>query len=136
VEGGGGCQLQEKIVASCAKKFVIIADYTKDSDRLGQKWLKGVPIEVSPMAYVPVAVKLKNMGGEPVLRMAISKAGPCVTDNGNLILDTHFGIIENAVQLEKDVLMIPGVVEVGLFCGMAEIAFLGMQDGSVKTRRS
>jgi ribose 5-phosphate isomerase A len=125
--------LQEKIVASCAKKFVIIADFNKDSDRLGKKWLKGVPIEVSPMAYVPISCNLKKMGGEPILRMAKSKAGPCVTDNGNLILDTHFGVIENAAQLERDLMMIPGVVEVGLFCGMAEIAFLGMQDGSVKT---
>ncbi|TDH73471.1 uncharacterized protein CCR75_003088 [Bremia lactucae] len=58
IKGGGGCQLQEKIVAFAAKQFVVIADYRKESKQLGEKWTKGVPIEVIPMAYVPLMAKL------------------------------------------------------------------------------
>ncbi|TPX58449.1 ribose-5-phosphate isomerase [Powellomyces hirtus] len=54
IKGGGACQLQEKLVASCAKKFVIVADYRKDSTVLGQQWKNGVPLEVIPMAYVSI----------------------------------------------------------------------------------
>lgn len=89
IKGGGGCQLQEKIVAFAAKRFVIIADYRKESIKLGEQWTQGVPIEVVPMAYVPLTNTLKGFGGSPVLRMAKSKAGPVVTDNGNFVLDVH-----------------------------------------------
>ncbi|XP_064120660.1 ribose-5-phosphate isomerase-like [Macrobrachium nipponense] len=75
IKGGGGCQLQEKIVASAAKLFVVIADYRKDSTSLGEQWKKGVPIEVVPMAYRPVQMKLESLlGGKAVLREAKSKA--------------------------------------------------------------
>ncbi|XP_029586900.1 ribose-5-phosphate isomerase isoform X2 [Salmo trutta] len=75
IKGGGGCLTQEKIVASCAKHFIVIADFRKDSSALGQQWKKGVPIEVIPMAYVPVSRTIaKRFGGEAVLRMAVSKA--------------------------------------------------------------
>ena len=76
IKGGGGCQTQEKIVASCADTFIICADYRKDSSVLGQQWKKGVPVEVVPMAYRPILEKMKALGGSPVLRMATSKAGP------------------------------------------------------------
>ena len=66
---------QEKIVASCAKKFVVIADSTKDSTRLGEKWKKGIPVEVIPMAYTAITLKLKALGFQPQLRMAKAKAG-------------------------------------------------------------
>jgi ribose 5-phosphate isomerase A len=75
IKGGGGCQTQEKIVASCAKSFVIIADFRKDSKKLGEQWKKGIPLEVVPMAYVPVMKKLDAMGGKPKLRLAVAKAG-------------------------------------------------------------
>lgn len=136
IKGGGGCQLQEKIVISNAKQFVIIADYRKDSTHLGEKWKKGVPIEVTPMAYVPIMMKLKAMAGTPVLRMAQNKAGPVVTDNGNFILDTEFGRIQQPQQLEEKLLKIPGIVEVGLFCRLACQAYFGQEDGSVVTRKS
>jgi len=68
--GGGGCHLQEKIVIFNAKKFVIVADYRKESTHLGQNWPQGVPIEVVPMAYVPLMRKLEEMNGKPTLRMA------------------------------------------------------------------
>lgn len=63
IKGGGGCQLQEKLVAAYARVFVVIADHRKRSGVLGSEWRKGVPIEVLPLAYVPVSNKLKEMGG-------------------------------------------------------------------------
>lgn len=63
----------EKIVASCAKKFVLIADFRKDSAKLGQQWKKGIPLEVVSMAYVPVMRRLEEIGGKPKLRMAEKK---------------------------------------------------------------
>lgn len=89
IKGGGACQLQEKIVAHAAKKFVVIADYRKESAVLGEQWVQGVPVEVVPMAYVPLMKALTEMGGAPVLRMAKQKAGPVVTDNGNFVLDVN-----------------------------------------------
>ncbi|KAJ0392796.1 hypothetical protein P43SY_003726 [Pythium insidiosum] len=134
IKGGGGCQLQEKIVAFAAKKFVVIADYRKESSQLGQQWTKGVPIEVIPMAYVPLMAKMRELGGTPVLRMAKAKAGPVVTDNGNFVLDVNFGVITAPAALNDKLKLLPGVVEVGLFCAMAEKAFFGQEDGSFTTR--
>jgi len=132
IKGGGGCQTQEKIVAYNAKTFVVVADYRKESNKLGENWKKGVPLEVIPMAYVPVIKKCEHLGGKAVLRMAGDrKAGPVVSDNGNFILDVDFGIIENPHELNEKLLHIAGVVETGLFIGMAEKAFFGEKDGSV-----
>ncbi|KAL6105904.1 rpia [Pungitius sinensis] len=133
IKGGGGCLTQEKIVAGCAKHFVVIADYRKDSEALGQQWRKGVPIEVIPMAHVPVSRTIaKRFGGEANLRMAVSKAGPVVTDNSNFILDWKFERADNWKEVNTAIKMIPGVVETGLFVGMAERAYFGMEDGSVQ----
>ncbi|XP_058651212.1 ribose-5-phosphate isomerase isoform X2 [Onychostoma macrolepis] len=135
IKGGGGCLTQEKIVAGCAKHFIVIADYRKDSKALGQQWKKGVPVEVIPMAYVPVSRAIaRRFGGEAVLRMAVSKAGPVVTDNSNFILDWKFEHAQNWKEVNTAIKMIPGVVETGLFVGMAERVYFGMEDGSVKTR--
>ncbi len=131
IKGGGGCHVQEKIIASNSKKIIIIADFRKNSEKLGQNWKKGVPIEVIPMAYVPVRQKLEKLGGKPKLRMAQSKMGPLVSDNGNFIIDTDFGIIENPVLLNEKLLTIPGVVDTGLFIGLTSKAYIGQKDGSV-----
>lgn len=134
IKGGGGCLLQEKIVASCAKTFVVIADYTKNSKLLGDQYKKGIPIEVAPIAYIPVKQKIENKyGGNIELRMAVAKAGPIVTDNGNFILDwKNFkqDIDWNAINME--ILQIPGVIETGLFIDMAEKAYFGLADGTIK----
>ncbi|CAB1325669.1 unnamed protein product [Coregonus sp. 'balchen'] len=135
IKGGGGCLTQEKIVAGCAKHFIVIADFKKDSLALGQQWKKGVPIEVIPMAYIPVSRAIaKRFGGEAVLRMAISKAGPVVTDNSNFLLDWKFEHTHNWKEVNTAIKMIPGVVETGLFVGMTERVYFGMEDGSVRIR--
>ncbi|KAG7235786.1 hypothetical protein INR49_002173 [Caranx melampygus] len=89
IKGGGGCLTQEKIVAGCAKHFVVIADY---------------------------------------------RFGPVVTDNSNFILDWKFEQAQNWKEVNTAIKMIPGVVETGLFVGMAERAYFGMEDGSVQVR--
>ncbi|KAJ3382603.1 ribose-5-phosphate isomerase rki1 [Lobulomyces angularis] len=135
IKGGGGCHLQEKLIASNAEKFVVVADYRKNSATLGENWKKGVPLEVIPFAYVSITEKLKSMGGKPTLRMAINKAGPVVTDNGNFIIDVDFDLIKNPSELNLKLIQISGVVETGLFCGMSEICYFGQEDGSVKVQR-
>ncbi|XP_062987839.1 ribose-5-phosphate isomerase [Elgaria multicarinata webbii] len=135
IKGGGGCLTQEKIVAGFARSFIVIADYRKRSTCLGEQWKKGIPIEVIPMAYVPVTRALaKRFGGVAELRMAVSKAGPVVTDNGNFLLDWKFDKIHNWNEVNMAIKMIPGVVETGLFINMAERVYFGMEDGSVSVR--
>ncbi|XP_077419806.1 ribose-5-phosphate isomerase [Vanacampus margaritifer] len=135
IKGGGGCLTQEKIVASCARHFVVIADFRKDSKAIGQQWRKGVPIEVVPMAHVPVSRRIVQLfGGEVNLRMGVSKAGPVVTDNSNFILDWKFERAHCWGDVNKAIKMIPGVVETGLFVGMAERAYFGTEDGRVRVR--
>eukprot|EP00079_Xenopus_tropicalis_P031714 XP_017945485.1 PREDICTED: ribose-5-phosphate isomerase [Xenopus tropicalis] len=135
IKGGGGCLAQEKIVAGCAKSFIVIADYRKDSKNFGEQWKKGVPIEVIPMAYVPVIKALQSrFGGVAELRMAVSKAGPVVTDNGNFLLDWKFDKVHEWKAVNTEIKMIPGVVDTGLFINMAERVYFGMEDGTVKIR--
>lgn len=137
IKGGGGCLTQEKIVASAAKKLVIIADYTKNSQQLGQKWTKGIPIEVIPMSYVVVKNKIEQLfGGQAVLRMAKAKAGPLVTDNSNFVLDWQFDSSKpnDWSSINTTLSLIPGVVETGLFIGMTSKVYFGNEDGSVKVR--
>ncbi|CAH0561379.1 unnamed protein product [Brassicogethes aeneus] len=134
IKGGGGCLLQEKIVASCSKSMVVIADYTKNSQCLGEQYKKGIPIEVSPLGYVPIKNKIeKKYGGSVSLRMAVKKAGPVITDNGNFILDwVDYKSTFDWPNVNLDIIQIPGVVETGLFIGIASKAYFGMSDGSVK----
>lgn len=134
IKGGGGCLLQEKLVISNAQKWFIVADYTKDSDLLGKKWTKGVPLEVLPMAYKSVSKKLEKLGGIVSLRMAANKAGPVVTDNAMFLLDTVFppARMRDPSCLDAALQGIPGLVETGLFCGLADGCYFGMEDGSVK----
>lgn len=132
IKGGGGCLVQEKIIASSSKKLVIIVDYTKKSDNLGDNWKKGVPIEIIPLAYIPIMKRLEKLGGTPVLRMAQAKAGPVVSDNGNFIIDVDFGKIKNPKELNLILLQIPGVVDTGLFVNMASKAYIGQKDGTIE----
>eukprot|EP00116_Pleurobrachia_bachei_P000690 sb/3460952/ len=132
IKGGGGCQLQEKVVASAARRMVVIADYRKKSQHLGQQWSKGIPIEVLPMAYVPVMGKLTlkpDLGHDSNRRLF---RPPVVTDNGNFVVDAKFNSPHNWDLLETKLCRTPGIVETGLFVDMAGMAYFGMQDGSVE----
>ena len=123
IKGGGGCQTREKLVDSRADRFVVVVDSTKLSDVLGSHF--PLPVEVLPDAYRQVMTRLAEMGSQPELRMAVRKAGPVVTDQGNLLVDARFPAIPDPGSLEKDINNIPGVVENGLFVGMADEVLVG-----------
>ncbi|MFW9989212.1 MAG: ribose 5-phosphate isomerase A [Candidatus Odinarchaeota archaeon] len=133
IKGGGGCLVQEKIIASNSKKVIIIVDFRKKSDILGTNWKRGIPIEVIPMAYFPIMEKLKKLGGTPILRMAQSKSGPLISDNGNFIIDVDFGGLSNPSELNMKLLNITGVVDTGLFIGITSKVYVGLEDGNVLT---
>ena len=88
IKGGGACHVQEKLVAALAKKFIVVVDSTKLVEKLNLDFK--LPVEVLPSAWKQVQKTLINLGGEGNLRMAQKKAGPIVTDQGNLILDLSF----------------------------------------------
>ncbi|WNZ30423.1 MAG: ribose-5-phosphate isomerase RpiA [Candidatus Bathyarchaeota archaeon] len=132
IKGGGGALLREKIVASSAKQVVIVADETKLVEKLGKF---KVPVEVLPFGLAKVTAGIKELGGIPIVREGQRKMGPVVTDNGNYIVDADFGLIDNAKKLDKQLKMIPGVLETGLFIGLAHIVYLGKKDGITKLKK-
>ncbi|MBF2028423.1 MAG: ribose-5-phosphate isomerase RpiA [Oscillatoriales cyanobacterium C42_A2020_001] len=124
IKGGGAAHFQEKLVEKFAKKFVVIVDSSKLVDKLNLNFL--LPVEVVPKALNPVTKAIEKLGGKPTLRMGVKKAGPVVTDQGNLILDVKFpNGIDNAAELEKTLNNIPGVLENGLFVGMTDLVLVG-----------
>ncbi|TAD80378.1 MAG: ribose-5-phosphate isomerase RpiA [Oscillatoriales cyanobacterium] len=134
IKGGGAAHTREKIVDCLADEFIVVVDGTKLVDLLGTTFL--LPVEVLPMALEPVKRAIAALGGEPQLRMAVKKAGPVVTDQGNLVLDVKFpqGIADPA-SLEKELNNIPGVLENGLFVGAADRILIGeIIDGEPRVR--
>ncbi|KAG9315342.1 ribose 5-phosphate isomerase A-domain-containing protein [Chiua virens] len=140
IKGGGACHLREKVLAEAAKTFIVVADYRKNSAYLGKNFTQGVPIEVVPFAYAKVLQNLREQLGSPnaSLRMAKAKAGPVVTDNGNFVIDAPFSkdLVQDPASLLAKIKMLTGVVEVGLFCNIAQAAYFGNQDGSVTVKRA
>src|SRR2546425_12343653 len=122
VKGRGGALLREKIVAHASRRFVLIADETKLVGRLGRG---PVPIEVLPFLWEATSRSIESLGGKPELRMA--PGGPFKTDNGNLVFDTSFGTVDAALGVALHA--IPGVLEHGLFFGMARAAIVGSATG-------
>ncbi len=133
IKGGGGALTREKIVASAAKQVIIIADETKLVEKLGTKF--HVPVEVLPFALATVSAKIQKLGGKPFLRESIRKVGAIVTDNGNYIFDVDFGPINNAEELSRQLKLVPGVIETGIFIGLADHVYLGKEDGIVKLEK-
>lgn len=133
IKGGGAAHTREKIVDALADKFVVIVDESKLVDRLGSKF--PVPIEVLPMALGAVMRAVVDVGGKPELRMARRKAGPVVTDQGNLVIDARFDSIEDPGDLERTLNNIPGVLENGLFVGVTDTVLVGsVSDGRPTVR--
>jgi len=125
IKGGGGALLREKIVASVSDRYVIIADQTKLVDRLGTFAL---PVEVTPFALAVVTARLEAEGAKPVLRRG-PDGDPMMTDEGHHLLDCAYGAIDDAPALARALTGIVGVVEHGLFVGMADVAVIGRDDG-------
>jgi ribose 5-phosphate isomerase A len=123
IKGGGAAHTREKIVDALANSFIVVVDSGKLVDKLGSTFL--LPVEVIPMARTPVMRALEKLGGQPTLRMGVKKAGPVVTDQGNLVIDVKFPAIDNPAELEKTINNIPGVLENGLFVGVTDVVLVG-----------
>lgn len=134
IKGRGGAHTRERIVASLAERFIVLADPSKLVDTLGTTM--PVPVEVVPMAAAPVLRRLKHLGATPVLRQAASKDGPVVSDQGFWIIDARFDGIQDPVRLSDAIRAIPGVLDHGLFLGMATLALIGQEDGTVQELRA
>ncbi len=133
IKGGGAAHTREKVVDTLAEQFIVVVDSGKLVDKLGSTFL--LPVEVIPMAVTPVMRKLEKLGGKPELRMGIKKAGPVVTDQGNLVIDVKFEQIDNPAELEKTINNIPGVLENGLFVGVTDLVLIGeIKDGKPVVR--
>jgi ribose 5-phosphate isomerase A len=124
--------LREKVVASISRREAIVVGPDKVVAKLGISF--PLPVEVVPFARPVVARALRRLGCEPKLRLA--KDGSVArTDNGNEILDCRFASgIADARRLERDIDAIPGVVESGLFCGLAHVLVIGHPDGRAEVR--
>ncbi|NJL00680.1 MAG: ribose-5-phosphate isomerase RpiA [Spirulinaceae cyanobacterium SM2_1_0] len=134
IKGGGAAHTREKVVDYLAAQFIVVVDGGKLVSKLGEKFK--VPVEVIPMAITPVMRAIAQLGGEPELRMGVKKAGPVVTDQGNLVVDVHFADIPDPVGLEQTLNNIPGVLENGIFVNCTDLVLIGeIVDGQPKIRQ-
>jgi ribose 5-phosphate isomerase A len=131
IKGGGGALLREKIVASAAREFICVVDSTKLVEHLGKFPL---PVEVIKMALPLVEPRLDDLGLHPRQRSAKSGDGPYLTDEGNYILDCHCGAIADPEAIAAEIRSIIGVVEHGLFLGMATLALVAGDEGVTEYR--
>jgi len=124
IKGGGACHVREKLVASKANQLLIVVDETKMVQNLNRSF--PLPVEVLPNAWKQVKDIISKMNGQSTLRMATKKAGPVVTDQGNLILDVLFDDgIKDPKQIEMHINNIPGVLENGLFIDLTDKVLVG-----------
>lgn len=127
IKGGGGALFREKLVAYCSKQMIVISDASKRVDVLGAFPL---PVEVLPKARNLVLRQLQAMALAPVQRMH-PDGRPYLTDNGNFIIDCHIGSIPDPEALDAALHAIPGLLETGLFIGLATQVIMGTPDGVV-----
>lgn len=131
IKGGGAALLREKIIAHAARKFIVIADKSKRVAKLGAFPL---PVEISPYSWALTVAAIRrtlmeNGFADATLELRARHGEAVKTDGGNLIIDCRLGRIENPPALEKALAAIPGVLESGLFCGVADMAIFGGDDG-------
>ncbi|BAZ68571.1 MAG: ribose-5-phosphate isomerase RpiA [Pelatocladus maniniholoensis HA4357-MV3] len=134
IKGGGAAHTREKVVDYLADQFIVVVDAGKLVDRLGSVF--AVPVEVIPMAITPVMRTVAQLGGKPELRMGVKKAGPVITDQGNMVIDVKFDSIDDPVNLEKTLNNIPGVLENGIFVNCTDLVLIGeVKDGLPVVRK-
>lgn len=131
IKGGGGALLREKVVASATRQMVVVADASKQVAKLGKFPL---PVEVIKFAQVLVAKRITALGAEVSLRRD-PHGTPFVTDENNHILDCRFGEIGDADALALELSAMPGIVEHGLFIGMASVVLFARGNDIVELRR-
>jgi ribose 5-phosphate isomerase A len=134
IKGGGAAMLTEKVIAHASERYCIVVDSSKLSPRLGEK--APVPVAIVPEALLTVSRRLETLGGEVELRMATRKAGPVVSDHGNLVLDVTFPEPFDPKKLEAEIMGIPGVTANGIFTFPVNDLFVGYPDGRVEHKHS
>lgn len=132
IKGGGAALLLEKIVAYSARQFVVVADSSKDVAHLGTGF--ALPVEIIAEARCGLVRQLEALGASCTLREGVRKAGPVVTDNGNLILDLLWKAPVDAAAMEDKIKALVGVVEVGFFTKNKPRCYIARSDGSVTVR--
>jgi ribose 5-phosphate isomerase A len=125
IKGLGGALVREKIVAHASARVVIVVDESKLVERLGGGTV--IPIEVIPLAVPGVLLQLKEIGGEARVRERDGQS--FVSDNGNSILDWNHGIIDDPAKLEKQLKLITGVVDSGVFASVADCVIVAGSQG-------
>ena len=135
IKGRGAAHTREKVVAGLAERFVVLGDPSKRVETLGTSM--PVPVEVLPMAEPLVSRLLRGLGAEPVLRMGQKKDGPVVSDQGFWILDAHFPDgLRQPEEVASQIRAAPGVLDHGLFLGMATDVLIGSPDGKVEHEKA
>lgn len=133
IKGGGGALLREKVIAQASRENIIIVDEKKLSEQLGVQW--AVPIEVIPFATDAVSHFLEQQGAEPVLRKK-ENGETYLTDQKNVIIDSNFGPIADPEKLSVELNAFAGIVEHGLFVGLATMVVVAGSEGVSELRRS
>jgi ribose 5-phosphate isomerase A len=126
IKGAGGALLREKIIAANAARFLIVVDEGKMVTQLGERY--SVPVEVVPFGHTPAMRTLEGLGARVTLRRG-TDGQPWLSDNGNYILDCHFGPIPDSMALQKALVAIPAVVDSGLFLNMTDTVIVGHAEG-------
>ena len=132
IKGGGGALLIEKVAAYASSLYAIVVDESKLTDHLGAGF--PVPLEVIPEARVQTARMLEKIGASVILREALRKAGPVITEHGNIILDIRFGTPVDPVVMEAELNQIAGVVENGFFTRKLPVVYIARSDGTIEVR--
>jgi ribose 5-phosphate isomerase A len=132
IKGGGGAMLIEKLAAYSSALFAVIVDESKLVQTIGTGF--PIPVEVIPEARVQAARAFEKLGASVILREALRKAGPVITEHGNLILDIRFSAPVDPVFMEAEINKIPGVVENGLFTGNIPVVYAARSNGTIETR--
>jgi ribose 5-phosphate isomerase A len=131
IKGLGGALVREKIVAHASKRVIIVVDESKLVRQLGAKTV--IPVEVISLAADRVVVQLRRLGGEAVVRKKNGQA--FMSDNGNTILDWSHGVIDDPAALEKQLKGMTGVVDSGIFAGVASAVIVAASSGVRKIER-
>ncbi|MDR2418387.1 MAG: ribose 5-phosphate isomerase A [Treponema sp.] len=132
VKGGGGALLLEKIVAYSSDAYAIVIDESKRVEHLGLRF--PVPLEIIAEARIPICQSLERLGAVVTLRSAVGKAGPIITEHGNLLLDIRFKTPVDPRAFEERLKLIAGVVENGFFTKMRPTIFIGRSNGCVEVK--
>ena len=132
IKGHGGALLREKIVASASDRMVVISDSSKLVDRLGSTMT--LPVEIVPFGWEVTASRLRDRAQDVRLRLGPERT-PFVTDGGHYIVDCRLAPIPDAAALQADLRTITGVVESGLFVGIAFAAFIAGEAGVTRLAR-